>query len=229
MIDAGEPDDYAKIKSTLEQYQIWKIDYLILTHAHADHIGSAKNILSDFKVEHVIMPRYSQEQMPTSRIYENLLIALSESSAKIIEAKPGLHFDLEDIAFDILGPMHEYNNMNNSSVITKVYFQNQTFLFQGDAEKESEKDILNSGVNLQANVIKLGHHGSKTSSTKEYLMAVQPSFAVISCGINNKYNLPNQEVLDTLSEQKIEYRRTDKNGDILLRTDGEKLYLETEK
>lgn len=229
MIDAGDVDAFSKIEAYLRKLQIQKIDYLILTHAHSDHIGSADDVLRNYPVENVIMPRYTEENMPTSKVYEDLLLALQEAKPKIMEAKPGNTYDIGALSMQILAPNRTYKEMNNSSVVTRITYKNRVFLFQGDAEKQSEKDILESGLPVTADVLKLGHHGSKTSSIEAYLDAVHPSFAVISCGVNNKYGLPSEPVLERLESRKIEYRRTDVNGDIVVATDGDKLYLETEK
>ncbi len=229
MIDAGDVDAFPKIEAYLQKRNIEKIDYLILTHAHSDHIGSADDVLRNYPVENVIMPRYTEENMPTSKVYEDLLLALQEAKPKIMEAKPGSTYDVGALSMQILAPNRTYKEMNNSSVVTRITYKNRVFLFQGDAEKQSEKDILESGLPVTADVLKLGHHGSKTSSIEAYLDAVHPSFAVISCGVNNKYGLPSEPVLERLKNRKIEYRRTDVNGDIVVATDGDKLYLETEK
>lgn len=229
MIDAGDVDSFDKIDAYLQNLHVETIDYLILTHAHSDHIGSADDVLKNYKVKNVIMPKYTEENMPTSRVYEDLLLALREAKPKIIAAKPGSTYEVGALSMSILAPNGEYKEINNSSVVTRITYQNKTFLFQGDAEKQSEKDILENGLPISADVLKLGHHGSKTSSIEAYLEAVHPSFAVISCGLNNKYGLPSEPVLERLKNMQIDYRRTDLNGNIVVATDGEKLYLETEK
>ena len=229
MIDTGDTNAFPTIELYLSRLHVQTIDYLILTHAHADHIGSASDVLKKYHVSNVIMPRYTQEQMPTSKLYENLLLTLQETKPKIIAAKAGSEYNLGALSFSIVAPNRTYKEMNNSSVVTLFKFGNKSFLFQGDAEKKSEKDILQAGFNVSADVIKLGHHGSKTSSIEPYIQAVAPSFAVISCGYNNTYNFPDSTVLDRLNAHHVEYRRTDLHGTISMYTDGEKLYYETEK
>lgn len=229
LIDAGDVDSFPKIDTYLKEHNVQKIDYLILTHAHADHIGSADDVLYHYDVQNVIMPKYQEENMPTSKVYKDLLTALQEIKPKVIPAKPGSTYEVGDLSFMILAPNKDYKEMNNSSVVTRIVYKNAAFLFQGDAEKQSEKDILEADFVLSADVIKLGHHGSQTSSIDPYLQVVHPKFAVISCGLDNSYHLPNESVLKRLEKLNIDYRRTDFHGDIVVYTDGNKLYLETEK
>lgn len=229
LIDAGEVDSYTTIDAYLKSQNVQKLDYLILTHAHADHIGSADEIVRNYKISNVIMPKYSEANMPTSKVYEDLLYALSESDAKVIAAKPGNAYTLSGCSFSVYAPNKDYKEMNDSSVVVRVTYGENHFLFQGDAEKASESDILEAGFPVQADVIKLGHHGSKTSSTEKYLRAVSPQLAIISCGENNKYKLPSESTLQRLSALGIDYRRTDRNGNIVVISDGKEISVETEK
>lgn len=229
LIDAGEVDSFTVIDAYLKAQNVQRLDYLILTHAHADHIGSADEVLRNYAVSNVIMPKYSEAQMPTAKVYEDLLYALSDSEAKVIAAKAGNSYTLSGCSFSVYAPNREYKEMNDSSVVVRVSYGETHFLFQGDAEKASETDILDAGFPVQADVIKLGHHGSKTSSTEKYLRAVSPKLAVISCGANNSYKLPSESTLQRLSNLGIEYRRTDRNGSIAVTSDGKEIAVQTEK
>lgn len=229
LIDAGEVDSYTAMDAYLKSQNVQKLDYLILTHAHADHIGSADEVLRNYSVSNVIMPKYSEAHMPTSKVYEDLLYALSESGAKVIAAKPGNSYALSGCSFTVYAPNQDYKEMNDSSVVVRVTYGENHFLFQGDAEKASETDILEAGFPVQADVIKLGHHGSKTSSTEKYLRAVSPQLAIISCGENNSYKLPSESTLQRLSALGIDYRRTDRNGNIVVTSDGKEFTVQTEK
>ncbi|MEG2720164.1 MAG: ComEC/Rec2 family competence protein [Oscillospiraceae bacterium] len=220
LIDSGDIGSFSKIKSYLDFQGIKSIDYFILTHPHSDHIGSASEILADYEVENVIMPRYSEQHTPTTEIYKQLVISLNQSKTKVIAAKAGECYELKNFSFIVLSPAKEYDELNNSSVVIKCIYKNSSFLFCGDAEKKAEKDIINSGYDISADVIKLGHHGSYTSSSSKFMMAVNPKYAVISCGKNNKYNHPNQPVLDFLIKHNIDYKRTDFNGTIVAVSDG---------
>lgn len=229
MIDAGDVDAYRTIDAYLKAQGISSIQYLVLTHAHADHIGSADDVLKNYPVEQVIMPKYSAENTPTSQVYEDLLYALQDSDAKVIAAASGRRYSLSAFSFTILAPNADYSDLNNSSVVLRATYGETAFLFQGDAEKKSEKDILDTDFLMDANVIKLGHHGSKTSSTAEYLERVNPELAIISCGLDNAYNFPSESVLQYLEENAIDYRRTDRNGTIVVTSDGKEISCETER
>lgn len=229
LIDAGDVDAYPTIDAYLQAQNIDTIDYFILTHAHADHIGSADEVLQNYNIENVIMPRYSEANTPTSKVYEDLLYALQGSSAKVIAAKPGNTYTLDGCSFTVLAPNDDYTEINNSSVVVRLLYGNTSFLFQGDAEKKSETDILHAGFDVQADVLKVGHHGSKTSSSESYLQAVNPQLAIICCGENNSYNLPSDTILQRLEQFQIDYRRTDRNGTIVVSSDGNSISVETEK
>lgn len=229
LIDAGEVDSYPTVHAYLQQQNVTEIDYFILTHAHADHIGSADEILKNYKVNNVIMPKYSEVNMPTSKTYENLLYALSDSDAKVIAAVPGNSYTLSACSFTVLAPHKDYEELNNSSVVVRFAFGDTAFLFQGDAERKSEQDILDAGFTVRADVIKLGHHGSKTSSSAGYLAAVQPKLAVVSCGLDNAYKHPSDTILKRLDDLSIDYRRTDRNGTIVVTSNGTEISVETEK
>lgn len=230
LIDSGEVNSYLKINAYLQSQNVTEIDYFILTHGHSDHIGSAKDIIENYKINNIIMTKYSNENMPDTNLYNEFLTAVSNSSAKAYAAVPGDEYKItDDCKFTIIAPNDDYKEINNSSVVVRVDYKDKSFLFQGDAEKKSEKDILKQDFNLNADVIKLGHHGSKTSSTDDYLDAVNPTFAIISCGVNNQYNLPSEETIQKLNDRKIQFCRTDVNGTIVIATDGNELYMSTEK
>lgn len=229
LIDSGDTDAYDKVAAYLNALDIKKIDYFILTHAHSDHIGSAAKIIQNFEITNIIMPRYTEQNMPDTNIYTNLLQTISESGATAYAATPGDRYDLNGFCFSVLAPNADYEELNNSSVVIKATYGKNSFLFMGDAEKKSEKDILNAGFDVSADVIKLGHHGSKTSSSEVFLKSVNPTLAIISCGVNNQYNLPSEKTLDMLDKLGIQYKRTDVSGTIVVGSDGEHIYVSTEK
>ena len=229
LIDAGDVDAYRTIDAYLQSQGITSLRYLILTHAHADHIGSADEVLENYAVENVIMPRYTEENTPTTAVYEDLLYALNASGANVIAAQPGNVYTLTEFSFTVLAPNRDYTELNDTSVVVRAVYEDTAFLFQGDAETPSEEDILKTGLPVQAEVIKLGHHGSKTASSEAYLRAVSPTLAVIPCGEGNSYNLPSTEILERLDATGIDYRRTDRNGTIVVTSDGARVGVQTEK
>ena len=136
---------------------------------------------------------------------------------------------MPEFRFTVLAPNADYKELNDTSVVVRAVYGETAFLFQGDAEKKSEQAILDLGLDVRADVIKLGHHGSTTSSTETYLQAVSSKFAVISCGENNSYNFPSQTILKRLDSMGIDYRRTDLNGTITVHSDGHEISVETER
>lgn len=229
LIDAGDVDSYNTVKTYLDLYNVTDIDYFVITHAHSDHIGSADDIINNYKIDNVIMTRLNESNTPTTAVYENLLNALSNCNANIIAATPGSHYALQNFSFDVIAPVKDYIDLNNTSVVIKVQYQNSVFLFDGDAEEKSEKDIMAAGYDVSADVIKLGHHGSNTSSCDEFLEAVNPQIAVISCGKDNKYHHPSEETLLKLNKYNISYFRTDINGNVVISSDGINISVKTDR
>ena len=229
LIDAGDVDGFLAIDTYLRAQGIRELSYMILSHAHADHIGAADEVLENYVVQNVILPRYTEENMPTTDVYADLLFALDESEAQVHAAEAGDTYTLSDFSFTILSPGRVYADLNNTSVVVRAVYKDTAFLFQGDAEASVEGDILESGLPVSADVLKLGHHGSKTASSAAYLQAVSPVLAVIFCGERNIYDFPNEEVLNRLDAMEIDYRRTDRNGNIVVVSDGERVGIQTEK
>lgn len=229
LIDAGDIDGFKTIESYLDALNVTEIDYFIITHMHADHMGSAAKVIEKYKPKNIIMTKLTKDNMPTTDLYGNLLNTLSKCDSKIIAANPGATYELESFSFTVLAPNANYEDLNNTSVVVRAEYGKNSFVFQGDAEAKSEKDILSKGFNVKADVIKLGHHGSKTSSSEAYLMAVNPQIAIACCGVNNRYNHPSQETLNKLDKFNISYFRTDMRGNIVVKSDGSTLSVITER
>ena len=218
LIDAGNSGNGPGIVSYIKGQGINRLNYLILTHPHADHIGGAADVINAFDIDQIIMPKVSH----TSKTFENLLLTIKSKGLKVTSPTPGTDYELGSAKFTILGPdSASYSNLNNYSVVNKVTFGNTSFLFMGDAELESENEILSQGYDIKADVLKVGHHGSDTSTTSSFLSAVNPKYAVISVGHGNKYGHPNQSVLNSLSASKVEVYRTDESGTVIATSDGE--------
>ena len=229
LIDAGNNDDYNIIHKYLEQQNVKKIDFLIGTHPHEDHIGSLDTVIKNYDIGKIYLPKVKDSIIPTTKTYEDLLNAIKSKGYKAEAAKSGKNFEFSTASVDIIAPVEEYSDLNNYSVVLKVSYGNTVFLFMGDAEEKSEKDIIKSGVDLKADFIKLGHHGSNTSSSAAFLRAVSPKFAAISCGKNNTYGHPAKKILDKLDEQSIPYRRTDVDGTLKYVSDGVTVSIVKEK
>lgn len=230
-IDGGEYENAPKIASYLKGLGIERLDYVIGTHPHSDHVGSLCYTIEDFEVGKVILPRLPDELVPATVTYENLLGAISEKSMKITPAKAGTIYDLGGIAtLEILGPITDKSDdLNNYSVVCMLTHGGNRFLFTGDAEYDEEKDIMNSGANLSADVLKVGHHGSSSSTGRKFLSAVAPSYAVICVGAGNTYGHPSERVHDRLVDNEIEIFRTDLHGTIVAESDGFDINFITER
>lgn len=224
VIDAGTKDQSGNIIRALKRKGIRKIDYLIATHPHADHIGGMEDIIDSAEIGTVVFPSV----VHTSKTYENLLKKIKEKEIPAVKAESGvvLH-ETDRCKIQLVAPKKDekYESLNNYSAVLHIAYGNTTFLFAGDAEKLSENEMLN--YEIRSDVLKVGHHGSRTSSSEKFIAKVNPRIAVISCGKDNEYGHPHQETLETLKNAEV--YRTDKNGDIIIHTDGTNLTVATEK
>ncbi len=220
LIDAGTSESKTYLTEYLHRCKITEIKYFVLTHPHTDHIGGAAAILDAFEVKNVIMP----DAVSTTSTYKKVLEKIDAKGCGFITAKPdGKTYSLGTAEFVILGPVKDYtDNLNNQSAVIRLDYGRTSFLFTGDAETKSEADMLNRfpASSLKADVLKLGHHGSSTSTSEEWLCAVSPTYAIISCGKDNDYGHPHREILNLLRKYKIAFFRTDQSGSIVMASDG---------
>ena len=228
LIDAGERDIYDKVNVYLRKNNVKKLDLVISTHPHSDHIGGMRSVLDEFTVDRFIMPVLPENILPTSKTYEKLLLKLDEKNIKVEKPVSGSSFNIGELKMDVLAPNNDYDKVNNYSVVVKATYKNKKFLLVGDAEKESEQDILKKGFDLSADVLKVGHHGSKTSTTKEFLEKINPTYAVISVA-EDKSKLPKREIINRLNYKGYIVYRTDINGTVIFLTNGDTIDVVTEK
>ena len=217
LVDAGEKDQTDTVINYLKAQGVKKLDYVIGTHPHSDHIGGLEGVIREFDVTTVMLP----EKEHTTRIYERMLDAIADKNIKVTIPKAGESYHLGDASFQIISPNRDYgDNLNNWSIGMRLVYGKTSFVLCGDAEKEAEQDMLLSGFPLKADVLKVSHHGSSTSSSPEFINAVSPRYAVISCGKNNDYGHPHKETMDLLKKQGIKVLRTDQIGTIVIESDG---------
>lgn len=226
LIDAGENDQGDTVVSYLTSAGVQTLDYVIGTHPHSDHIGGLDDVIRAFSVEKVILPPIEH----TTKTFEDVLDAISEKGLKLTRPQAGDTYSLGKAAFTILAPIGDYgDDLNNWSVGLKLTLGNRSFVMCGDAETAAETDIVNSGLDLKADVLKAGHHGSRTSTSDAFLKAVSPSYAVIQCGEGNSYGHPHKETIEKLETAGIQILRTDQLGTITAWTDGTDLSWSFEK
>ena len=214
LIDAGNNEDGPLLVQYFKEQNMTKFDYLIATHPHEDHIGGMDDIIKNFDIEKIYMPNVTT----TTKTFLDVLNAMEEKNMTFDVPNIGQNFALGHTLFQVMYTGNDKKNLNNSSIILKANFKNTSYLFTGDATSEVEKKILSKDI--KATVLKVGHHGSKYSTTTEFLNKVNPKYAIISVGKNNSYNHPNQITIDKLTKKNIEIHRTDQEGSIFLKSDG---------
>lgn len=224
LIDAGAAESEKAIRSYVDALGITEFAYAIFTHPHADHIGSAAALLEAYRFERVILP----DAKSTSKTFERMLDALENENCEIIKGKAGIGFSLGKLKIDLLAPCSEHDDLNNMSVVACLTYGGGTFLFTGDAETDSEGEILETGLPA-CDVLKVGHHGSSTSTSEAFLVATSPKIAVISVGDGNPHGHPHASVVKRLEQHGAKIYRTDLRGSVVVSYDGETYTIATEK
>lgn len=218
LIDSGPENKRAL--SYLKKQNVKKLDYVVATHPHDDHIGSMSSIIKSFSVGRFYAPKVTSN----TDAFKDMVSALNQKQLKISPVTSETKLDLsKDLYCYIIPPSTNYDNLNNYSLVIKLAYGNTSFLFSGDAEVLREEEILSKGYNINADVIKIGHHGSKSSTSQKYLDEVNPKAAIISCGKGNDYGHPHKETLLKLKEKGIITFRTDVHKTVVLESDGNKI------
>lgn len=229
LIDAGENNNGKALVEYLDRNGISKLDYVIATHADADHIGGMDEVINHVEIGTFIMSFMPEGHTPTTRTYEKMLTALLNRNIKPTEAHFGDSYTFGEAKIDILSGQKDYTNNNDQSVVCRITFGKTHFLMMGDAGVNVENDILSAGVDIRSDVIKLGHHGSHSSSGEAFIRAVNPAYALITSGADNDYGHPHKETLQLLKKENIPYYRSDVCGEIQLVSDGNTVSVTTEK
>ena len=223
LIDAGNNEDGPKLVNYFKSLGITKFDYVIATHAHEDHIGGMDDIIKNFDIGTFYMP----DLITTTKTFEDVLDALSEKQIAFETPTIDQEFSFSDTKITTLYVNNEAKNLNDSSIVLRLKHGTNTFLFTGDASTKVEKQLLNK--NIASDVLKVGHHGSRYSTSKEFLNKVNPQYAIISVGINNTYKHPHDETLKKLNDKKIIIYRTDQEETIVAESNGDIIQFKTIK
>lgn len=217
LIDAGNNSWGDDVRDYLEYQGIGDLDYVIGTHPDADHIGGLDVVMEAFDCGTVIMPDYEKD----TQTYTDVTDVMEEKGYELTLPQVGTVYELGEAAFTIVAPNGEYgDNANDYSVGILLEHGENRFLLTGDAEEDSEADMLDNGIDLSADVLKAAHHGSRTANTEAFLERVNPEYVVISCGEGNSYGHPHAEVLNRLREMGIGVFRTDEEGTVVATSDG---------
>ncbi len=212
LIDAGEND-----KGKVVVDYIKKIDMIMATHPHSDHIGGMDIVINEFEIGKIVMPKIPDNIVPTTRTYTDFLTSIANKGLKITPAKVGAQFDFGKGLITILGPVGGFESLNDTSLVAKfVYDDGKRFLFTGDMEKTAEKaTLIQKNIDLKADVLKVAHHGSTTSTTKDFYKAVNPQYCVILVGDDNSYKHPSDKILERIKDNSAKIYRTDYQGSIV--------------
>lgn len=222
LIDAGTNEAGDTVVNYLKELGITKINYLVGTHPHEDHIGGIDDVINNFDIGQIYMPKMET----ITKTFEDVLEAIENKNLTVTAPNKGDKIELgQAVGTFMTDPILDKDNLNLSSLVMRLEFGNTSFLFMGDAEKENEETINWP----KTDVLKVGHHGSNTSSSKKFLEQIEPEYSIIMVGKDNSYNLPKQETIDSLESIGSEIYRTDENGTIKIISDGNHLEIEKSK
>lgn len=221
LIDGGDDNSHHIVSSYLKKQNVKSIDYIIATHFDSDHIGGLDNIIDKFNVSNIYAPKYESD----TTSYQNLINSCLNKNLDLKYMSAGDFINIEDnINLAVLAPSYIQEENNLNSIVFRMDYKNKSFLFTGDAEASNESNIVNSYELNDIDFLKVGHHGSSSSTTSEFVEEVSPDVAVISCGYKNQYGHPHKSTLNTLEKNNVLTYRTDILGNIVFYSDGDTIF-----
>lgn len=225
LIDGGNSEDSSLIYTYLKKLSVSHLDYIVCTHAHEDHVGGLSGALNYATAGTALSPVTDYD----SRVFRSFANNLAKQNVSITVPAAGQSFSLGSSTVSVLGPITKADDINNSSIILRIVYGETSFLFSGDAEREEEQDVLSAGYALESTVLKIGHHGSDSSTSYVWLRQVMPKYAVISVGSGNTYGHPTEAVLSRLRDADVKTYRTDMQGDVICTSDGRTVSFSVER
>lgn len=216
IIDAGRDNESSLVLRYLKNQKITRFDYIIGSHAHPDHIGALDDVINSYDTDKVLFPK----QVHTTDVYKSFITALKSKNIQLYSPSVGEVFKFGKAEFEVMAPNSlKYKKANDYSIVIKLTYMDNTFLFTGDAEVTSEREMLDNDLDISADLIKIGHHGSTTSTSKSFLNKVKPKYAVIT-SVSNKRGYPSHKVISRLKNMGVEIYRTNEYGNIVATSDG---------
>lgn len=225
LYDGGNVDDGSMVVSYLQKQGVEELQYVFCSHAHEDHVGGLAAALAFFPANHV----YSPVTEASTKCFQDFVKYTQQQGLQVEVPAVGTVWQLGGATVTMLGPVAQYSETNDTSIVLRVDYGATSFLLTGDMESDAERDLVNSGANLKADVLQVGHHGSSTSTSYLFLNAVLPEMGVISCGVNNKYGHPHEETLSILRDAGVDVYRTDLLGTVVIGSDGQNYTIRTDK
>ena len=229
LIDSGDNQSYKFVISYLNRYGVKKIDMLVATHLHADHIGGMDQVIKNYEIGTILMSELPDSLVPATKTYTDMLKEVEAKNYKLTKAKTGDIFRFGEAIFRVNNPDKQYSDINDFSVVLRLDYGKTSFLFSGDASAPAEEEMAKYPQFTNVDVLGVSHHGSNSASTANYLRLVSPLYAIISVGEGNSYGFPKKEVMTRLSQTGAKIYRTDQNGTILVKSDGINISVTTEK